>query len=114
MLREKTRELGCSPVAVGSALDHVHVLIRLGPGANVAELAKRLKGTTARQINLGARLPLRLKWQSGYWAETVAPSEAHALAGYVSNQRQRHDDSHPAEQWQLYDSYQREPASGGL
>ena len=104
MLCHKARELDCTPMAVGNAADHVHVLMRLSPGANVAELIKHLKGASAYQINLGVRLPFRLRWQSGYWAESVAPYDASALTAYISGQRQRHDDSHPAECWQMYDS----------
>src|SRR5260221_12475226 len=83
------------------------VLMRLSPGANVA-LIKHLKGASAHRINLGARLPFRLGWRSGYWAESVAPCDASVLTAYISRQRQCHDDSHPAECWQMYDSSQRE------
>ena len=59
MLCRKARELDSTPMAVGNTADHVHVLIRLSPGANVAELIKHLKGASAHRINL-VRLPFRL------------------------------------------------------
>jgi putative transposase len=104
MLRNKALELGCAVVAVGNASDHVHALVRQAPGVNLSELIKRLKGASAHQTNLSLRLPHRLRWQSGYWAESVAPCDVDLLAAYLRKQREHHDDSHPAECWQMSDS----------
>ena len=90
------------------------VLVRVAPRANLAGLVQRLKGASAYQANISFRLPHRMRWQSGYWAESVAPHDAELLAAYLYAQRNHHDESHPAEWWQMSESSPWEPAPGGL
>ena len=115
ILRRQALDVGSFVVAIGIAPDHVHALVRLAPTSCVAELARRLKGASAHFANHSARpLLSRLRWQAGYWAESVAPCDLDALARYLGDQRLRHDDSHPLETWQMADTQQLEPAPGGL
>jgi REP element-mobilizing transposase RayT len=111
VLAERARIVHCELIAAGCSSDHVHALVRLAPTIALADAVQRLKGASAYLINQQRLLPHRLGWQAGYWAESLGPSDVEPLRRYILAQRQHHDDSHPAEQWQ---SAWMEPASGGL
>jgi REP element-mobilizing transposase RayT len=100
MCGSKARELDCVLLAAGCTADHVHVLLRLAPTAALADVVQRLKGATAHDINQRGLVCDKLRWQPGYWAESLGPSDVEPLARYVRNQRRHHDDSHVAESWQ--------------
>ena len=91
---------GCTPFAIGCANDHVHVLVKLAPLVRFADLVQRLKGVSAHDVNKEGLFAHRLRWQAGYWAESVGPADMSALIAYIRGQRVHHDDSHPAEVWQ--------------
>jgi REP element-mobilizing transposase RayT len=112
ILGRKASDIGCWVLAVGSASDHVHVLVRLAPSVPLADLVQRLKGASAHDVNQHRLLPEHLAWQAGYWAESFGPADAQPLIDYLRDQRVHHDDSHPAEQWPFDD--QGESANGGL
>ena len=111
-LGDKSRETGSILLAAGCASDHVHAVLRVAPTATLADLVRRVKGACAYDVNQRSLLAHRLHWQAGYWAESLGPDDFDPLARYVSAQRDRHDDSHPAERWQFHDDW--EPAFGGL
>ena len=111
MLGDNARRLDSSLLAAGCAADHVHVVARVSPTVALSDLVRQLKGASSRDITDHALLP-SLSWQDGYWAESLGPDDFDPLAAYVRAQRDRHDDSHPAERWQF--DADLEPASGGL
>lgn len=96
----KAQEASSMLLAAGCAADHVHLLLQLAPSVALAVVVQRLKGATAHDVNHRGLLPQRLVWQAGYWAESFGPADRPPLEAYVRIQRVRHDDSHPAEQWQ--------------
>jgi putative transposase len=104
------RRMGCVVRVAGCASDHVHVVLRVTPTIALADLVQQLKGASSRDINAHALLPDGLSWQEGYWAESLAPADFDPLARYIRQQRDHHDDSHPAERWQ-FDATE-EPALG--
>lgn len=109
----KAQEVRCVLLGAGVAGDHVHLLLQLTPTSALAKVVQRMKGATAFDINLHGLLHPRLVWQAGYWAESLAPADIPPLRDYLRHQRRHHDDSHPAESWQLAnDSW--ESAEGGL
>ena len=112
MLGDNARRLDSSVLAAGCAADHVHVVVRVSPTAALSDLVRQLKGASSRDISHLALVPGSLSWQDGYWAESLGPDDFDPLAAYVRAQRDRHDDSHPAERWQFNADLQ--PALGGL
>lgn len=84
--------------AVGAACDHVHVALRLPRDRALAEVVQRLKGATSHDWNVELS-PHLLRWQPGYWAESVSPTEVPSLLDYVRNQRAHHRAPHP-ERWE--------------
>ena len=93
----KARELRAAVHAFGAALDHVHVLVQLPADVRVAVVVQRLKGATSHAF----RRHLRGGWQAGYWAESVSPEAAHAIARYVRAQRVHHESGVQNEPWQM-------------
>lgn len=95
------REVGCVLLAAGNASDHVHLLVRYPAQLPVSELARRLKGASSHAWNAErSSNHLRFAWQSGFWAESVSPSETPHLIRYVREQRAHHHDCSAPEPWQ--------------
>ena len=103
LLFDAARSVRCDLIACGNAPDHVHALVRLGSTIPVADIAQRLKG---RSSFIGG-----WRWQRGYYAESVSAADIDSVASYIREQRRRHDDSHPMEQWVRA---RCESAEGGL
>lgn len=101
LLAALAREAGCVLLLAGIASDHVHTLLRIGTTASLADLVRRMKGGSAYALNERTPAPRPLRWQSGYWGESVSPADLDPLVRYLRRQRAHHDDSHPAELWQL-------------
>ena len=76
-------------VAVGNASDHVHVLVDLNRGVAIATLVQQLKGASSHAWNLRADAPV-LRWQAGYFAESIARADRENVAAYVRAQRAHH------------------------
>lgn len=58
-----------------------------------------MKGASSHAWNR-APTPTRLRWQDGYWAESVAPSQIAELTRYIVSQRVHHIASPTAEPWE--------------
>jgi putative transposase len=99
VLAKKAGEHGCDLLASGCAADHVHALLRYPSTVPVASVLQALKGYSSYAWNRAAPRPL--KWQAGYWAESVSPDAVEEVAAYVANQRQHHAAAAAAENWEL-------------
>jgi len=104
LLGAKAKGIGCAVVAVGIASDHVHLVVRQAGSVALGDLVGRMKGGSAYDVNHRNLLPHRIAWQDGYWAESLCPVELPSLVSYLRRQRDHHDDSDPAERWQLDDA----------
>ena len=85
LLSDAAASVECELIAVGNASDHVHVVARVSAKVSIAALAQRLKGRTSY---FGG-----WRWQRGYFAECVAPSDLDDKVAYVCNQRRHHPQS---------------------
>jgi putative transposase len=90
-VRSAASDVGCSAIAVGNAADHVHALLRVAPNVALSTLVQRIKGRTSRGLGL--------RWQVGYFAESIGVADLTTVAAYVERQRVHHDGSHPLELW---------------
>ncbi len=95
LLAERCEQLGCAALAVGTASDHVHVLLAFRASLPIATIAQELKAPTSRALS--ARIP-RFGWHAGYYAETVG--DAYALVDTVRRQRELHADAVVPEAWE--------------
>jgi putative transposase len=84
--------IGCALLAVGNGVDHVHALVAYPPRLAPATVVQTLKGVSSRRLGL--------RWQVGYWAESVGPRDLEAVGRYVSEQRLRHKATVTREPWE--------------
>lgn len=99
VLAEKARAMGSRLLGCGFASDHAHVAVTLDPKVRLADLIQRLKGASAYELSRSDTWPTPLRWQAGYWAESISPSSVGRLLEYVSAQRTKHEDVGLAERW---------------
>jgi putative transposase len=95
LLVDRCERIGCAALAVGTASDHVHVLLAFRATLPIATIVQELKGPSSRAL---ATRIARFGWQGGYYAETV--SDPGALVEQVRNQREHHEGSAAPERWE--------------
>ena len=83
-------EMGAKLVAIGGIEDHVHVLTSLPATISVADLVKRLKGSSAHLATHHLIPREFFKWQAGYGAVSVSPRHLDQVSRYIANQREHH------------------------
>ena len=67
-----------------------HELLRFPSTATLAAVVQRLKGASSYECNQRGLLPARLRWQRGYWAQSVGPDAVVPLIQYLATQREHH------------------------
>ncbi|WNJ19867.1 IS200/IS605 family transposase [Pontibacter sp. G13] len=84
------KNLGCSAVAIGGHLDHVHILCRASKKIPMMDLVKTLKGNSSRWISLEFPELRQFQWQKGYAAFSVSPQNVSDVAHYIRRQKEHH------------------------
>jgi len=91
-IAETAEELGLELIAVNSAWDHVHVLVRWTGPHGIPTVLQYFKGRTARRWN--EKYPElqkpKLKWQRGYGVLGVRHDIVGIVANYIDQQKIRH------------------------
>ena len=75
-------------LTAGGMPDHVHLLAGWGTTVTVAEMLKKLKGSSSHWINEQSKNGFA--WQEGYGAFTVSASQVPAVRKYILNQEEHH------------------------
>ena len=83
--------LDCPVLRVGGALDHVHILCRLGRSISIADLVKELKRESSKWLKTRSPALPDFYWQNGYGAFSVSPSHVDPLRTYIENQEEHHN-----------------------
>jgi putative transposase len=80
------------PHAVGMMPDHVHVVASIPPSVLVAEVVKRLKGSSTHAVNHeGAESREQpFAWQGEYGVLSFGERALPEVVSYVQNQREHH------------------------
>ena len=99
VLAEKAAAMRSRVIASGCAPDHAHVVAALDRSTALSDLVQRMKGATAYELSRSAHWPTPLRWQEGYWAESVTPGTTSRLVEYVESQRARHENVNLRERW---------------
>jgi len=71
-------------------LDHVHCLIRLKSGQNIADVTKQIKGESSRWINRNKLSEKRFSWASEYFAASVSEGNILPVRHYILSQEHHH------------------------
>jgi putative transposase len=75
---------GFSLITAGGTADHVHLLFVLPAPYSLAHAVQKLKGSSSRWMGRTFR------WQEGYGAFSVSPSQIPVVKEYIQNQEQHH------------------------
>ena len=75
---------------VGGFYDHAHLLVRIPAKIAVSDFVGKLKANTSKHINEKNGPSAIFRWQDGFGAFTVSPSQKDAVAKYIRNQMEHH------------------------
>ena len=84
------RENGIQALAVGSATDHVHLLLSLPRTVSVAKAVQLLKSGSSKWIHESFPTLSNVAWQEGYGAFSVGISQKAATVRYIKTQPEHH------------------------
>lgn len=89
-LAQVARSMGCEVHIVGGVADHVHLAIDFPRTISVADVLKKLKGTSSRWIKEQGPEHTRFAWQVGYGVFSVSASHQAKLIDYIAHQEEHH------------------------
>ncbi len=86
-----SRNLGADCHRVGGTVDHVHLAITLPRTVTQASLIEEIKKKSSGWVHREPHPMLKkFKWQRGYAAFSVSPSQLGKLIHYIDNQEEHH------------------------
>ena len=96
-IRETAREQQTLIHAIGGVSDHVHVVASIPPKHAVSFVVGRLKGASARAVNVSTALPEGsiFAWQSEFGVMTFGEKALIDVSRYVNDQERRHAKNRP-------------------
>jgi putative transposase len=86
----KAAELDVYVYAINGWYDHIHLLVAIPPKLAVADVVKRLKGSSSHYLNHAGELPYEFAWQRGYGALTLGERQRPTAEVYVRDQKIHH------------------------
>lgn len=89
-MAQRSKDLKCSPIAIGGIDNHVHLLVQLHPAVSVADLVKDIKGASSHLMNHEILLDNIFYWQGAYGAFSIRKTEIEQVAAYIHNQFTHH------------------------
>ena len=89
-IRQNARKMGFYIDSINGYSDHLHVLISLNPDQNIAQIAKLIKGESARWLNRNKLTRVAFQWQAKYYAASVSPAVLKQVRIYIKNQEDHH------------------------
>ena len=90
--RQITEERGLTMIAVNSAWDHVHLLVRWNTTTRISDLVREWKSRTYTEWNHDEQAGPQLAWQEGCGAFSVSRHEVERLKRYIVDQKRHHRD----------------------
>lgn len=89
-IRVQLEGMGCKVRIIHGVSDHIHCLFLLHYTKSIAEVMKRVKGSSSRYMNSDVRMEGKFKWQTGYGAFSVSHHNLDQVHRYIQNQKIRH------------------------
>jgi REP element-mobilizing transposase RayT len=87
----KAAELDVYVYGINGWYDHIHLLVAIPPKHAVADVVKRLKGSSSHYLNHGGGLAYAFAWQRGYGALTLEERQRAKAEAYVRDQKDHHE-----------------------
>ena len=82
--------LECYPVKIGGYVDHMHILCLLSKKIALMKLLEEVKKSSSKWIKTKGEEFSGFRWQNGYGAFSVNPSEIDVVVRYIENQEEHH------------------------
>lgn len=76
-------------IAQAVLTDHIHVLIRCAPDTTVSAFVREAKSESSRRVGKN------LRWQRGYFADSISHTHVMAMRRYIASQFSHHPDKIP-------------------
>jgi putative transposase len=83
-------DLRAKAMAIGGTNDHVHLLVSMPATTSIAELAKKVKGSSSHLVNHRGCETESFKWQGSYAAFSVSKALVPVVRSYVLSQEEHH------------------------
>lgn len=84
------KAMGCSPIAIGGAADHVHILCFLSKRLALVILMEEIKKCSSKWIKEKGAPYWNFYWQDVYAAFSVQADDMERLVRYIRNQPLHH------------------------
>jgi putative transposase len=84
------KNLECIPIRVGGYLDHVHILCSLSKKIALMKLLEVVKANSSKWMKTNGDAYYDFRWQDGYAAFSVYPSDIDVVVRYIEKQREHH------------------------
>ena len=91
VIEHEVQKCGCNVLAINGMVDHTHVLLRFATTITIAKLVKQMKGVSSYFFNEALQPDAPFKWQAGYGAFSISPSEVDEVIQYIKNQQYHHN-----------------------
>ena len=82
--------LGGSPVLIGGAADHVHILAALPKDKAISDVVREIKTNSSRWVHESRADRREFAWQEGYGAFTVGINGVPQVKAYIARQAEAH------------------------
>ena len=79
-----------TPIEIGGAADHVHVLFYLSKTHTLSHIVEKLKTGSSKWIKTKGGMYSKFYWQSGYGAFSVSQSNLLKVKTYIAAQGEHH------------------------
>lgn len=110
----KAAESNVCVYAINGWYDHVHLLVAIPPKHAVADVVKRLKGSSSHYLNHAGGLDYEFAWQRGYGALTFGEGQRAKAEAYVRAQKDHHEQQ-TANSWlERCSEFDEGPADAGI
>lgn len=86
----KAANLDTYVYAINGWYDHVHLLVAIPPKHAVADVVKRLKGSSSHYLNHAGGLANQFAWQRGYGTLTLGERQRSRAEAYIRDQKDHH------------------------
>jgi putative transposase len=81
------RQHGCSVLAIGGTVDHVHLLVSYANTITIGDLMEYVKGGSSRFVTEKLNPGEFFKWQGNYGTFSVSPHDKNKVIRYIENQK---------------------------
>ena len=84
------QNIGCEPILINGAEDHVHILCNLSRTVTIAALVEEAKKSSSKWMKEQGPAYRDFFWQGGYGSFSVSQSNVEQFRAYIATQEEHH------------------------